>query len=84
MRREGDGPVCVIVLDLAGVPWAGKASEVEHRLLSRPGVLAVETLSGGWRARVSYDQTRTDLADIWNWMVAETGNQPEQPPAVEL
>lgn len=80
-KADRHGPVCTVVLDLTGVPWAGDAESVRRTLAERPGVLTVEAMDDARRARVSYDQTRTTLPELWNWVVGSSGAVPKERPA---
>lgn len=78
MRAGRHGPVCTVVFDL-GIPLGGNPDSIQRTLAARSGVLTVEALDGGWRARVCYDQMRTTLPALWNWVVASSRGEPEGP-----
>ena len=52
------------VLEVAGVHWASEKATVERVLGRRPGVLEVEANPVGQTATVTYDPTRTSVADL--------------------
>jgi P-type Cu2+ transporter len=56
------------VLEVAGVHWASEKATVERVLGRRPGVLAVEANPVGQTATVTYDPTRTSVADLTGWI----------------
>ncbi|MGY1638916.1 heavy metal translocating P-type ATPase [Geodermatophilus sp. SYSU D00742] len=56
------------VLEVAGVHWASEKVTVERVLGRRPGVLSVEANPVGQTATVTYDPTRTSVADLAAWL----------------
>ncbi|SEP23901.1 heavy metal translocating P-type ATPase [Trujillonella endophytica] len=56
------------VLEVAGVNWASEKAVVERVLGRRPGVLEVEANAVGQTATVTYDPTRTSVADLTGWI----------------
>ncbi|WP_138733823.1 heavy metal translocating P-type ATPase [Modestobacter excelsi] len=56
------------VLEVAGVHWATQKATVERVLGRRPGVLRVEANPVGQTATVTYDPTRTSVADLAGWI----------------
>jgi Cu2+-exporting ATPase len=56
------------VLEVAGVYWASEKATVERVLGRRPGVLGVEANPVGQTATVTYDPTRTSVADLAAWI----------------
>src|SRR3712207_9563782 len=56
------------VLEVAGVHWASEKATVERVLGRRPGVLEVEANPVGQTATVTYDATRTSVADLTAWI----------------
>jgi Cu2+-exporting ATPase len=56
------------VLEVAGVHWASEKATVERVLGRRPGVLSVEANPVGQTATVTYDPTRTSVADLAAWI----------------
>src|SRR3712207_2225933 len=56
------------VLEVAGVHWASEKATVERVLGRRPGVLEVEANPVGQTATVTYDPTRTSVADLTAWI----------------
>ena len=57
-----------VVLEVAGVQWASEKATVERVLRRRPGVLGVEANPVGQTATVTYDPTRTSVADLAAWI----------------
>ncbi|MGY1782411.1 heavy metal translocating P-type ATPase [Geodermatophilus sp. SYSU D01036] len=57
-----------VVLEVAGVQWASEKATVERVLGRRPGVLGVEANPVGQTATVTYDPTRTSVADLAGWI----------------
>jgi len=57
-----------VVLEVAGVHWASEKATVERVLRRRPGVLGVEANPVGQTATVTYDPTRTSVADLAAWI----------------
>src|SRR5918998_6584467 len=56
------------VLEVAGVHWASEKTTVERVLGRRPGVLEVEANPVGQTATITYDPTRTSVADLTAWI----------------
>ena len=56
------------VLRVGGLNWASSAAAVEHTLRRRPGVLAVEANAVSQTATVTYDPSRTGVADLAGWV----------------
>ena len=56
------------VLQVGGLNWASSAAAVEHTLRRRPGVLAVEANAVSQTATVTYDPSRTGVADLAGWV----------------
>ncbi|MGY1643694.1 heavy metal translocating P-type ATPase [Geodermatophilus sp. SYSU D00703] len=56
------------VLEVAGVHWASEKATVERVLGRRPGVLGAEANPVGQTATVTYDPTRTSVADLTAWI----------------
>src|SRR3712207_1611316 len=56
------------VLEVVGVQWASEKATVERMLGRRPGVLSVEANPAGQTATVTYDPTRTSVADLAAWI----------------
>jgi Cu2+-exporting ATPase len=56
------------VLEVAGVHWASEKATVERVLGRRPGVLGVEANPVSQTATVTYDPTRTSVADLAAWI----------------
>jgi P-type Cu2+ transporter len=56
------------VLEVAGVHWASEKPTVERVLGRRPGVLGVEANPVAQTATVTYDPTRTSVADLTTWI----------------
>ncbi|MGK5113026.1 MULTISPECIES: heavy metal translocating P-type ATPase [unclassified Geodermatophilus] len=56
------------VLEVAGVHWASEKATVERMLGRRPGVLGVEANPVAATATVTYDPTRTSVADLAGWI----------------
>ncbi|WP_448625396.1 heavy metal translocating P-type ATPase [Geodermatophilus sp. URMC 64] len=57
-----------VVMELAGVHWASEKSVAEAVLGRRPGVLSVEANPVAQTATVTYDPTRTSVADLAAWI----------------
>ena len=57
-----------VVLEVAGLHWASEKATVERVLRRRPGVLGVEANPVGQTATVTYDPTRTSVADLAAWI----------------
>ena len=57
-----------VVMELAGVHWASQKAVAEAVLSRRPGVVAVEANPVGQTASVTYDPTRTSVADLAGWI----------------
>jgi Cu2+-exporting ATPase len=64
-RRNGRATV---VLETAGLSFASEKAVVERALSSRPGVLAVEANPVAQTANVTYDASRTSVADLRGWV----------------
>lgn len=62
------GDQTTTVLEVAGVHWASEKATVERVLGRRPGVLGVEANPVGQTATVTYDPTRTSVADLTAWI----------------
>lgn len=58
----------IAVLETAGLHWASSKSVVESNLGRRPGVVAVAANPVAQTATVTYDPTRTDLAQLRGWV----------------
>ena len=56
------------VLEVSGLQWATEKSRVEAVLGRRPGVLAVEANPVAQSATVTFDPTRTSLAELTGWI----------------
>src|SRR3954451_4134563 len=56
------------VLEVAGVQWASEKAVVETVLGRRPGVLSVEANPVNQTATVTYDPTRTSIANLSGWI----------------
>ncbi|SNR88232.1 Cu2+-exporting ATPase [Geodermatophilus saharensis] len=56
------------VLEVAGVHWASEKATVERVLGRRSGVLQVEANPVSQTATVTYDPTRTSVADLTAWI----------------
>jgi Cu2+-exporting ATPase len=56
------------VLQVGGLHWATSAATVETTLLRRPGVMSVEANAANQTATVSYDPTRTSVAELSKWV----------------
>ena len=56
------------VLEVAGVHGASEKTTVERVLGRRPGVLEVEANPVGQTATITYDPTRTSVADLTAWI----------------
>ena len=56
------------VLQVAGLHWATSQSVVENVLSQRPGVLAVRANAVAQTATVTYDPSRTSVADLAGWV----------------
>ena len=57
-----------VVLHVGGLHWATTAHGVEQTLLTRPGVLAVDANAISQTATVTFDPTRTDVAELQGWV----------------
>jgi Cu2+-exporting ATPase len=57
-----------VVLEVAGVHWASEKTVIERVLVRRPGVLGVGANPVGQTATVTYDPTRTSVADLAAWI----------------
>ena len=57
-----------VVLHVGGLHWAPTAHGVEQTLLTRPGVLAVDANAISQTATVTFDPTRTDVAELQGWV----------------
>ena len=56
------------VLEVSGVQWASEKAITESVLGRRPGVLSVEANPVAQTATVTYDPTRTSVADLSGWV----------------
>ncbi len=56
------------VLRVGGLHWATSAASVETTLLRRPGVMSVQANAANQTATVSYDSTRTSVAELSKWV----------------
>ncbi|HSN35502.1 MAG TPA: heavy metal translocating P-type ATPase, partial [Arthrobacter sp.] len=56
------------VVEVRGLHWATSKAVVEHVLLQRPGVAAVETNPVGQTATVSFDPSVTTVEQISGWI----------------
>ena len=56
------------VLEVSGVQWASEKAVVETVLGRRPGVHAVEANPVAQTATVTYDPTRTSVAELTGWI----------------
>lgn len=57
-----------VVLEVAGVQWASSKSVTEATLTRRPGVLEVNANPVAQTATVTYDPSRTSLAELRSWI----------------
>ncbi|MCF7547448.1 cation-translocating P-type ATPase [Pseudonocardia sp. WMMC193] len=67
-QRTTTDPVETAVLDVRGLQWASEKTVVETVLGRRPGVHAVEANPVAQSATVSYDPTRTTVAELAGWI----------------
>lgn len=56
------------VLDVGGLHWATSTAVVESALLRRPGVDAVQANAVNQTATVTYDPSRTSVAELSDWV----------------
>ena len=56
------------VLHVEGLHWATSAASVQTTLLRRPGVKSVEANAANQSATVTYDPTRTSVAELSKWV----------------
>jgi len=56
------------VLEVSGVHWASEKAVTESVLGRRPGVVSVEANPVAQTATVTYDPTRTSVADLSGWV----------------
>src|SRR5215211_741994 len=56
------------VLQVSGVQWATEKNLVEAVLRRRPGVLSVEANPVAQTATVTYDPSRTSVAELAGWV----------------
>lgn len=57
-----------VVLHVGGLHWATTAHGVEQTLLTRPGALVVDANAISQTATVTFDPTRTDVAELQGWV----------------
>jgi copper chaperone CopZ len=72
-----------VVLEVTGMHCASCAALIEEVLAEQPGLVAVQVELEGERARVTYDESVTDL-DAVRSAIAELGygaSVPEVPPS---
>jgi hypothetical protein len=67
------GSRCRLSVDLSHVPWGADADAAEALLRRRPGVLDVIVDARRRRAVVVHDG-RSSLPQLWNWLLAESGD----------
>ena len=56
------------VLEVGGLHWATSQSVIEKTLARRPGVLGVEANAVSQTATVTYDPSRTSVAELSGWV----------------
>jgi P-type Cu2+ transporter len=57
-----------IVLEVSGLHWATEKNVAEAVLSRRPGVLAVDANPVSQTATVTYDPSRTSVAELAGWV----------------
>lgn len=68
-------PTCRVIVDLRGIPWATDADEAERRILTHPGVVAVDVDTARRRAVVLHDSGRS-LPELFNWLLRWRQDEP--------
>src|SRR6516164_7884353 len=57
-----------VVLAVGGLHWATSEATVQTALLRRPGVMSVDANAANQTATVTYDPSRTSVAELSKWM----------------
>jgi len=67
-HRRDDGSLVTCVIEVSGVQWATEKRVVEAVLGRRSGVRSVQANPVAQSATVSYDPTRTSVAELAGWV----------------
>src|SRR6516165_10982135 len=57
-----------VVLAVGGLHWATSEATVQTALLRRPGVMSVDANAANTTATVTYDPSRTSVAELSKWV----------------